>query len=198
MTVLGSGAEATVYLDETTTGKRVIKDRVPKAYRLPRLDEELRRARTRREANILRKLPIPGPRLLGTDDRAKIVMSYVDGIPVKRLLDDDVSIARVIGERLARLHDADIIHGDLTTSNMIMRERDLFFIDFGLSFTSKEAEDKAVDIHLFRQALASKHFRVERQAYDTFLDGYATSPHAPQVLERLKTVERRGRNKAKY
>lgn len=198
MKILGSGAEATVYLDETKGARRVLKDRVAKRYRLLQLDEELRATRTRREANILRKLPIPGPRLLATDGKARIEMEFIDGVQVKRLLDQDASIARTIGERLATLHDADIIHGDLTTSNMIMRERELFFIDFGLSFASKDVEDKAVDLHLFRQALESKHFRVEHEAYAEFLRGYAASPHAPAVLERLKAVERRGRNKAKY
>jgi TP53 regulating kinase-like protein len=198
MKVLGSGAEATIFLDEEKGVKRVIKERVPKAYRLPQLDEELRRTRTRREANILRKLPIPGPRLFETDDRSRIAMEFVEGMQVKKLLDKDASIARLIGERLARLHDADIIHGDLTTSNMIMRERELLFIDFGLSFTSKEVEDKAVDIHLFRQALESKHFRVQERAYEEFLRGYGSSRHAPRVLDRLKLVERRGRNKAKW
>jgi Kae1-associated kinase Bud32 len=196
--VLGSGAEATIYLDEEKGAKRVIKERAPKAYRLSQLDEELRKTRTRKEASILRKLPIPGPRLFESDDRSRIAMEFIEGTQVKRLLDQDASIARTIGERVAQLHDAGIIHGDLTTSNMIMREKELLFIDFGLSFTSKEVEDKAVDLHLFRQALESKHFRVQERAYGEFLKGYGTSRHASEVLERLKLVERRGRNKAKY
>jgi len=195
MKLLGSGAEATIYLDAK---KRVVKDRVKKSYRLPQLDDELRKTRTRREANILKKLPIPGPKLLDTDGTEKITMEHIDGVQLKKLLDKDVTLAKTVGQHLAKLHDADIIHGDLTTSNMLLKENVLYFIDFGLSFTSKELEHKAVDIHLFKQALESKHYKVHEKAYAEFLKGYKTSKHAEQVLERLNAVEKRGRNKAKY
>ncbi len=198
MEILGSGAEATIYL-ETARGKRqVIKDRVRKTYRLPQLDDELRKTRTRREANILRKLPLPGPKLIDSDGKERIVMEFIDGTQAKLLLDKEVKLARTIGAQLARMHDAGIIHGDLTTSNMLVKDNTLYFIDFGLSFTSKEPEHKAVDIHLFRQALESKHYRVHERAFQEFLAGYRESRHADEVLARLAVVERRGRNKAKY
>jgi Kae1-associated kinase Bud32 len=198
MQPLASGAEAVIYYEEKDGVRRIIKERVPKAYRHAQLDEELRKSRTRREASILRKLPIPGPKFIETDNTKRIVMAYVEGKQVKELLDGEPALARLIGERLARLHDADIIHGDLTTSNMIFHEGELFFIDFGLSFVSAQAEDKAVDIHLFKQAIESKHYSVQEAAYDKFLEGYAASRNYVAVLERLKSVERRGRNKAKY
>ncbi len=200
--VIGSGAEATIMLTEKTVGgkktKVVVKDRIPKGYRHPQLDAELRTARTRREAKIIGKLPVPGPKLYDTDKSTKIEMEYLDGVQVKRLLEKDLKLAKEIGELLAKLHDANIIHGDLTTSNMIVRERKLHFIDFGLSFTSHDEEDKAVDIHLFKQALESKHYTVFDTAYKEFLKGYTKSKNSEKVLERLKQVERRGRNKAKY
>ncbi len=195
---MGSGAEATVYLEKAPGGRQVVKDRVRKTYRLPQLDDELRKTRTRREARILEKLPVPGPKLIRTDGKERIVMEFIDGTQVKALLDKDPGIGRAIGDHLARMHDADIIHGDLTTSNMLVKGNVLYFIDFGLSFTSKEPEHKAVDIHLFRQALESKHYRVHEEAYQEFLAGYKESKHAGEVLARLAMVERRGRNKAKY
>ncbi|KAJ3087307.1 TP53 regulating kinase, partial [Physocladia obscura] len=68
-------------------------------------------------------------------------------------------ISRKIGEGLGKLHNADIIHGDLTTSNLMLRAESLslVFIDFGLSFVSSLAEDKAVDLYVLERALASTH-----------------------------------------
>lgn len=196
--LLGTGAEASVFLEEGGDGMRVVKERLPKTYRHPLLDLELRRSRTRREASLLAKLPVPGPTLLATDRESSITMGFIDGVQLKHLLDEEPSWARVVGERVARLHDENIIHGDLTTSNMLLRAGTLHFIDFGLSFTSSSTEDKAVDLHLFKQALESKHHRVFDEAYREFVRGYSLSPGARPVLNRLKVVEARGRNKAKF
>ncbi len=195
---IGSGAEAVILLEKGKGEPRVIKDRVPKGYRHPALDAELRRTRTRREANILKKAPVPAPRLLGTDREALIEMEFIDGVQLKTLLDGDVSWARAVGTQLAMLHDANIIHGDLTTSNMLVKDSTLFFIDFGLSRASDAAEEKAVDIHLFKQALESKHHAVSDIAYRAFVKGYKKSKNAQAVLDRLEVVERRGRNKGKH
>jgi len=197
--LLGMGAEASVWLERPEEGAPfVLKERLAKTYRHPLLDLDLRKARTRREAGVLQKLPVPGPKLIGTDRESRIEMEFIDVTPLKRLLDQDVSWARHVGTALAKLHDEGIIHGDLTTSNMLVREGTLHLIDFGLSFTSKSVEDKAVDIHLFRQALESKHHTVFDAAYRGFLEGYGDSRNARTVLDRLRVVERRGRNKAKY
>ncbi|MBR9692930.1 Kae1-associated serine/threonine protein kinase [Candidatus Woesearchaeota archaeon] len=194
MEQIGAGAEAIIYRD----GDKVIKDRVRKGYRHPLLDLDLRQSRTRREAKILQKLPINGPMLIETDRKERLTMSFMDGVQLKTVLDEKVSWAKVVGEQLAKLHEANIIHGDLTTSNMIVNGSELSFIDFGLSFTSTDAEHKAVDIHLFKQALESKHYGVYEQAYKEFLKGYNEGERATNVLDRLKVVERRGRNKAKF
>ena len=69
----------------------------------------------------------------------------------------------------------------------------IFFVDFGLGFISSKAEDKAVDIHLLKQALEAKHFTNWKILFQQFLEGYKTSKNSGQVLERLKTVEKRGR-----
>lgn len=68
---------------------------------------------------------------------------------------------QLIGVQLAKLHLADIIHGDLTTSNMILRPRtptpELVLIDFGLSYVSNLVEDKAVDLYVLERAFSSTH-----------------------------------------
>ncbi len=193
MELLGRGAEAVLERD----GETVIKRRVPKRYRHPLLDAELRRSRTRREAKVLQQAGVPHPRLLTTDRESTLTMEFIEGPALKQLLDTDAQLARKVGRVVAALHDQGIIHGDLTTSNMILRDGEVVLIDFGLSFTSHDLEHKAVDIHLFKQALESKHHAVFAEAYAAFLEGYAASPKSQAVLQRLRIVEKRGRNKAK-
>lgn len=206
--ILGSGAEATVYLDDTT----VIKERSKKNYRHVVIDLALRKARTKKEAKILKALEpfCFAPKLIIKNDKKannsidseeyNISMEYIDGVQLKKILDKNVKLATLIGKNLTIMHDLNIIHGDLTTSNMILvtklKSSKLFFIDFGLSFNSSKIEDKAVDIHLFKQALESKHFRVYDKAYKAFLEGY-NPKMKKEILERLETVEQRGRYKEK-
>jgi TP53 regulating kinase-like protein len=78
---------------------------------------------------------------------------------------------------------------------MIVKGDSVAFIDFGLSYQSTKVEDKAVDLHLFLQALESKHFDVKELAWASVLEGYRPSGRE-DILKRLEAVERRGRNKA--
>lgn len=199
MKIIASGAEAVLYA-KPRAPEVLVKERRKKSYRHPELDARLRRARTRREANILKKLPVPGPKLISTDRESLIEMTMITAPQAKTILDDDpgraAELAGAIGKSIAMLHDAEIIHGDLTTSNILWDGAPVL-IDFGLSTTSSELEQKAVDLHLFRQALESKHHRIHERAWRAFLKGYRTSKNATKVLERLAAVERRGRNKVK-
>jgi len=199
--VLGSGAEATVYLNDISSENIVNKERSRKEYRHEDIDTALRKTRTRKEAKILKDLEPFGftPKLLEQRD-SNILMEYIKGIQLKKLLDKNPKLAELIGKNLTIMHDLNIIHGDLTTSNMILVRKDksqkLFFIDFGLSFNSARIEDKAVDVHLFKQALESKHYKVCNKAYKEFLKTY--NPKGKKdILERLAIVEQRGRYKEK-
>jgi Kae1-associated kinase Bud32 len=109
------------------------------------------------------------------------------------------SYGKTIGALIANLHDSNIIHGDLTTSNMIVNKKGmLFFIDFGLGYQSTRAEDMAVDLHLLRQALESKHNDCWQGCYNECIKSYkANAQKAKDALDRLEKVERRGRNKEK-
>jgi len=192
MKEIARGAESVIYEDKNT----IIKDRLKKNYRIAELDEELRRQRTRRETNLLQKVTIPHPRLIRSDDKQKIVMEKIKGEKLREVLDKKPELARRIGELVAELHNHNIIHGDLTTSNMILNEKNnIVFIDFGLSFHSDKIEDKAVDIHLFKQALNSKHFKVYDKALKEFMQGYKKVNKHEQIMQRLKEVELRGRYK---
>lgn len=197
MLKIAQGAEAVLYKDHND----VIKERFSKKYRYPHLDESLRKFRTRREAKILGKLAeinFPAPHLKEfSDNRMSIVMDFIPGEKLKDAINNE--LANEIGVKLAELHTAGIIHGDLTTSNMIVhkKNRALYFIDFGLSFFSEKTEDKAVDLFLLERALGSTHYDFP-DLFDNVLDGYTeNNPRGKEIIDRLEEVRTRGRNKKK-
>ena len=198
MEKIGDGAEAIIYKDIN-----VIKDRVKKSYRHPDIDLKLRKFRTRREAKVLTKLQelkFPSPILIKMDDKfMKIEMEHISGPKLRDKLkqEDYKKLSKEIGKLVAFLHNNTIIHGDLTTSNMLLDHDKLFFIDFGLSFFSHKVEDQAVDIHLFKQALESKHYKIAESCWKEFLKGYQDNNKFKEVMERLEKVELRGRYKHK-
>ncbi len=199
--IIQQGAEAQILLENNIIKKR----RIKKSYRFPILDEKIRKQRTKREFNLLEKASnlIPIPKILKVDEKTKeIDMEFIHGKKLSEFLEslNCKEICKQIGENIAKLHDANIIHGDLTTSNMILSNKDnkLYFIDFGLGFTSQKTEDKAVDLHLIKEALEAKHFSIAEDCFKQILEGYKISSNSAQVLQRLKKVEQRGRYKQQY
>jgi len=198
--VLQQGAEAKIILDESEN--RIIKDRIKKSYRIKELDDKIRRQRTRSEAKLLEKaskiIPVPSPFPL--KEFSRIEMPFIDGKRLSEALDNfplekQKEILRQIGEEIGKLHKEDIIHGDLTTSNMILVDDSVYFVDFGLGYISKKIEDKAVDLHLLKQALEARHFENWKILFEEVEKGYRDYSEAGKVLERLKAVEKRGRYK---
>lgn len=193
---LAQGAEAIV----SKEGDEVVKHRFEKKYRHPEIDKNLRKYRTRREYRILEKLEGIGfPATRGIDydeERGILKITFIKGPSVKEILHKDhKKLGREIGKKIAILHKHNIIHGDLTTSNMI-HDGEIKFIDFGLSFSSERDEDKAVDLHLLRQALESKHHKIWEECFTEVIEGYKSEyPEHKRVLKRLEVVEARGRNK---
>tara|TARA_Y100000310_G_C20685977_1_gene819023 strand:+ start:3185 stop:3787 length:603 start_codon:yes stop_codon:yes gene_type:complete len=200
MKTIQQGAEATILLDKDI----VIKNRVPKGYRLPTLDNKIRKSRTKKETKLLEKASkiIPVPTVLNSSDKDKTIeMEFIDGKKLSESLDtmsNSLEVCKLIGSQLAALHNADIIHGDLTTSNLIFSDNKLYFIDFGLGFISNRKEHKATDLHLIKQALEAKHFSHFTQFFAAVLEGYSSSPDSLQVLKQLEKVELRGRYKQQY
>jgi TP53 regulating kinase and related kinases len=196
--ILAQGAEAIISLN----GDSVIKDRIKKSYRYSILDEKLRRQRTKKEIKLLEKasILISVPKVIKQNDFS-IGLQFING---KRLsesldkIDNSLEICKQIGKNIAKLHDANIIHGDLTTSNMIISRGKIYFIDFGLGFESNKIEDKAVDLHLIKQALEAKHFKRSVEYFSKVLQGYKTSKGNNEIIKRLEKVEARGRYKEKY
>lgn len=187
------GAEARL---EFTDGN-VVKKRHRKNYRHPELDRKIREERTEQEARVMREarkngVNVPEMKKKGSDT---LEMDEIDGDQLKDTLEEEPEAMKDLGENTARLHNAGIIHGDLTTRNAILSGGEVFLIDFGLSFRSPRTEDKAIDIHLLKQVLESSHPGVADSAWENFLDGYKKYEDSGEVLERLEEVEQRGRYK---
>jgi len=197
--IMQQGAEAIILLDKKKN--IIIKNRIKKLYRISEIDEKIRKLRTRSETRIINRAGkiIPVPTIIKSDEKTKkITMNFIEGKKLSDNLDNfplkkQKQILREIGKNILKLHQNEIIHGDLTTSNMILKDNDIFFIDFGLGFISSKFEDKAVDIHLLKQALEAKHFKNWEILFKEFLKGYENSKDSKIVLERLKAVEKRGR-----
>ncbi len=193
--IIQQGAEAIII----RKGNLVIKDRVSKGYRHPELDKKIIRQRTKSEAKILEKvsrlIPCPLPSKVEFNE---IEMPFIDGKKLSENLEklDYKKICKIIGNQIAKIHDNHIIHGDLTTSNMIWTEKEkkLYFLDFGLGYISTRIEDKAVDLHLIKQALEAKHYSIYKECEKIILNSY-NSKERNKILLQLGKVETRGRNK---
>ena len=201
MKLIYRGAEASLYQDKAG----IIKIRLPKSYRAEAIDNKLRLHRTRQEARLVEKLhdaALPVPAVLKVDElRAVIEFQTISGRQLKEGLNakNYFRYAKQIGSFVGRIHSMNIIHGDLTTSNMIVSNGKLYFVDFGLGFQSHRDEDKAVDLHVLKEALDSRHFRIAEKCFRMVLAKYREmNPDSGNVIERLRKVEQRGRYKEKY
>ncbi|MBS7629408.1 Kae1-associated serine/threonine protein kinase, partial [Candidatus Bathyarchaeota archaeon] len=130
-----------------------------------------------------------------------LIMEYIDGLRVKEalgMLDNSQKekLCEQIGMKVGMLHSTSLIHGDLTTSNMIVCGDKVFFIDFGLSFHSHSDEDKGVDLHLLKRALDSTHYKESRDCLKYILQGYrevSGESYTSKILKKMKEIEYRGR-----
>lgn len=211
LTLVKQGAEARVF-ESTFVGRRsIIKERFSKKYRHPTLDSKLTSKRLNAEARCMakaRKLGVRTPVLYLVDPVLhRLTFEYVDGPSVKDVflefglrgiaqerLED---IASQIGISIGKLHDGGLIHGDLTTSNMLIQSgtNQLVLIDFGLSFTSSLPEDKAVDLYVLERALLSMHSSCGK-VMDRILAAYRkSSKHWSSTLNKLGQVRQRGRKR---
>jgi TP53 regulating kinase-like protein len=206
MKLFKKGAEANLYRESWYGREVVIKIRSPKSYRHPSLDQRLRVSRTLHEAENIheaKRASVPTPIIYFVDiDNASLVMEYLEGAGVKEILDglnskDRDQLCQRIGSEIGQLHKASLIHGDLTTSNMIYADEEkVFLIDFGLSFHSISEEDKGVDLHLMSRALNSTHYRHAHESMRSILTGYKKTVGAEatsRVLDKVREIAYRGR-----
>ncbi len=177
------GAEA-ILKKARMIGKGIlVKERIPKGYRIAELDVKLRRERTRQEARLLHRAKIAGvrcPTVLFVDEFS-IGMTRISG---KRPRMDDAK-SEEAGRILAKLHNAGVIHGDYTPANLLLDKEGICVIDFGLGFFSEDVEDKAVDVLTMLKSMKNA---------DAFLRGYRKeSKEYGKIMKRLEEVRKRAR-----
>ncbi|XP_057517525.1 uncharacterized protein LOC130798519 [Amaranthus tricolor] len=210
--LLKQGAEARVF-ESTFVGRRsIVKERFSKKYRHPALDSKLTLKRLNAEARCMtkaRKLGVSTPVLFAVDPMLHtLTFEYVEGPMVKEIFlgfgtngiveERLQEIATQIGDSIAKLHDGGLIHGDLTTSNMLINKEtnQLVLIDFGLSFISTLPEDKAVDLYVLERALISMHSSCG-DVMEKLLAAYRkSSKQWCSTLNKLAQVRQRGRKRS--
>lgn len=204
--LIEKGAEASLFLEDWHGRKVVMKKRLPKNYRPPLLDEQIRTYRTIHEPQLMHRAKeagVPTPTIFMVDARnSTIMMEHIEGTQVKQVLDGfmkekRLSLCRHVGELIGRLHENGIIHGDLTTSNMILTPFEkVFLVDFGLGEYSSELEIRGVDLHLMKRAFQSTHFRFADECFKAVTEGYTNvvgQEAARSVLDKIREIEKRGR-----
>jgi TP53 regulating kinase-like protein len=195
--IIKRGSEADVYLIPWHKTMAISKLRNPKKYRNITLDNLIRVRRTIHEATMLNDVKTTGiktPFIYFLDPkRAEIIMEYIEGENVKEILSPEIGFE--MGKYVSILHNKNIIHGDLTTSNFIKRKDELYIIDFGLSSYSQRIEDMAMDIRIIKEILSSAHIQIFYQTYERFLKGYelTTNYNFNRILNVVKDIEARGR-----
>lgn len=271
--LISQGAEARVWIvpnfltsnkeENNLTSTIICKERFPKSYRHPVLDENLTKSRTKAEAKNLTKCRRGGvsvPILFGIDIGKKknsdvsssvpsacIFLEYVKGCSVRSFLNVHVGseddepptkkpksscietnertkivtrldefakkVSHATGCAIGKMHNASVVHGDLTTSNIILRNPpdkdesidswspDIVLIDFGLSATSNSTknrssyEDRAVDLYVLERAFATTHVGSEALVQEVLRGYKATSHSSDSVFQRLSQVRARGRKR---
>lgn len=203
------GAEARIYRSQFFGKPAILKERFVKSYRVPTLDHKLTHRRMNQEARSIarcRKNGIRAPAVYLIDMKQRtIYMEDVEGVSLKefiRGLQNDrertlTALVQNIGKILAKMHDCDVIHGDLTTSNMMYSPEtgDITLIDFGLSSVSTLAEDKGVDLYVLERAFLSTHPNTEA-LFRAMLASYTqTTKKTKPVMEKLDEVRLRGRKR---
>ena len=203
--VIALGAESSITKVALWGRTLAVKTRSEKPYLLKDIDDMLRSSRTSREAKALtaaRSLGIPTPAVYSVDAKNHtIVMDFIAGRQLKELAGsvepkELQRLCREFGRLIAALHREGIVHGDPTTSNVIVdSDMRLWMIDFGLSEMNASIEMKGVDLHLIRRALETTHWDLQDMMLEHTLAGYseAIGSEACTILERMEEIRERGR-----
>ena len=189
--LIAKGAESNIIKSQYLGQKAVLKDRIPKSYRIPEIDNKIRRMRCRSEAKLLsdaKRAGVRTPVLYDVDlENKSILMEEIDGVMVKECIDEDLAFK--LGCEIKKLHSHGIIHGDITTSNIMLSDDSLVFIDFGLGRYSHVKEDRAVDLHVLKKSLQSIDYNLAVKYFDCVLKGYDDS----SIVKTIENIESRGR-----
>ncbi len=199
--LLKRGAEAELRRTAWHGRAAVEKVRLPKGYRHEGLDDGIRRSRLRMEARLMsdvRRIGVSVPILYDVDLAGhRLVMEFVDGPTAKEALQkrlaDPRQLARAVGRLAGTLHAKGIVHGDLTTSNLLWRDDRLYAIDFSMGEKTAAIEAQGVDLRLLKEAWTSAHFDLSElfgEVLAAYRDAY---PRADEAIAKMREIEERGR-----
>ncbi len=188
-------AEAEVTQIEFEGKKAILKKRVKKGYRSNELDNLIIKRRTKSEAKLIKTLNsvVNVPQIYFVN-QSEIIMEFIEGVPLKKIIEKQPNLCVLAGKEIKKIHDVGIIHGDLTTSNIIARdtkkqEKELVFIDFGLGYFSKKIEDVATDLIVFKKTFNATHSKL-KNGWELVMQGYKPSA---ELKTRMQDVEKRAR-----
>ena len=200
------GAEADLLLSAVDQWNTVIKRRVKKKYRHESLDDSIRHDRTYSEADAIHQAKLAGakvPSIIGIEPETNsILMTQVEGTILRNSLDglsreEAARLFRSLGSQVGLLHSGGIVHGDLTTSNIIVTKSGaLFIVDFGMARHSVEPEDRGVDLHLLQRSITTSHAKNVSPLVKALASGYAETAGVTvrdSTWEKAREIARRGR-----
>ena len=185
---INSGAEAEIYSILAFEKKLIVKKRISKKYRNTILDKKIIKTRNKQEANLLQKVKRAGiltPTIyyVGKD---KIIQEFIDDTKNYK------PNLKKIGKEIAKLHEINVIHGDLNLINIIINKKNqIYFIDFGLGSISQKIEDKATDLLVFKKTLLSK--KETKNYWPEIIKGYQNFSKNTQIIEKIEIIEKRAR-----
>jgi TP53 regulating kinase-like protein len=151
---------------------------------------------------ISRALGVRTPAVYSVDlHNHTIMMDFIDGKQFKEIAGqvskhELVSLSREFGNIIANLHIGNVVHGDPTTSNVIVdKNNKLWLVDFGLSEMNATIETKGVDLHLIQRALETTHWDLQETMLRATLEGYSEvyGNQAEPILSRMREIRERGR-----
>jgi Kae1-associated kinase Bud32 len=202
------GAEASLRAVDWWGFPALLKERDSKSYRPKKLDDRLRRERTRTEVRLLvdaRRLGVRTPIVYDVDlDRHRILLEELPGPTLKQLIEDPalapadlLSAVRAFGVALGRLHAGGIAHGDLTSSNVLFPDGPggpPAFLDLSMGSRSPGVEELGIDLHLVEEdlkALSARAAALVRAFYEGYEAGNPSG--AKDVRARAKQIRGRVR-----
>jgi len=214
MIEISRGAEGVVYRYEN----KIVKIREVKKYRIEEIERMISKARTKSEETVLKRLGPLGvaPKVLEKSEDillavekmnerigCTVVMEYLEGerlaevvrrVGTEKELED---LVEKISRRVSEMHRVEVVHGDLTPNNILVKDGEVMFIDFGLSKITKKPEDKAVDLYLFEKSIKAITGRDVSEAVERGYgkDTVVKDAVMKDVIVKLKDVRRRGRKR---
>jgi N6-L-threonylcarbamoyladenine synthase/protein kinase Bud32 len=79
---------------------------------------------------------------------------------------------------------------------MILKNNQVYFIDFGLGMISDLVEDKGVDLLVFKKAISGIHHKIAEVCFKSILKGYSSAQDYEKIVNKINEIEGRGRYKS--